>query len=154
MIKNIDKIDRQIMQQLASDGRLSNKEIAEQVGLSPSPCWQRIRRLEKEGYIKGYTAIFDQEKLGFSETVIIEVTLDRHDEEISSVFDSTIAALPEVLEVHLVSGEYDYFIKVAVNGTRGYEKFLREKLYKIPGVRHSRSVFSLKCLKRSISVEL
>lgn len=154
MVKEIDEIDRQIMRKLAFDGRLSNKEIAEQVGLSPSPCWQRIRRLESEGYIQGYAAVFNQEKLGLSETVIIEVTLDRHDEETSHVFDSTVAAFPEVLEVHLVSGEYDYFIKVAVNGTKGYEKFLREKLYKIPGVRHSRSVFSLKCLKRSMSVEI
>lgn len=154
MAKEIDEIDRQIMRKLAFDGRLSNKEIAEQVGLSPSPCWQRIRRLENEGYIQGYAAVFNQEKLGLSETVIIEVTLDRHDEETSRIFDSTVAALPEVLEMHLVSGEYDYFLKVAVNGTRGYEKFLREKLYKIPGVRHSRSVFSLKCLKRSISIEI
>lgn len=154
MKKEIDKIDRQIMRSLASDGRLSNKEIAEQVGLSPSPCWQRIKRLENEGYIQGYAAIFSQEKLGLGETVIVEVTLDRHDDLVRQTFDKTVAALPEVLEIHLVSGDYDYFIKVAVSGTKGYERFLHEKLYKIPGVRHTRSVFSLKCLKRSTSVEV
>lgn len=153
-MKPLDEIDRKILRELSNDGRLNNTQVADRVGLSPSPCWQRIRRLEKDGYIQGYAALLDQGKLGAGETVILEVNLDRHDDEMVENFGAVMAAMPEVLEVYLVTGDYDYFVKVAISGTEGYEKFLREKLYKIPGVRHSKSVFSLRCLKRSISVEV
>ena len=146
--KPIDAIDRKILRALRRDGRLSNNQLAEEVGLSPSPCWQRTRRLEAEGYIRGYTALLDQEKLGAPETVIIDIMMDRHDEAALDNLGRAMAELPEVLEVYLTSGEYDYFIKVAVNGTKGYEEFLRNKLYRIPGIRHSRSSFALRCLKQ------
>jgi len=81
------------------------------------------------------------------ETVIIEVTLDRHDDGVLETFGQAMIEMNEVLEVFLTTGEYDYLIKVAVDGTRGYEKFLREKLYKVPGIRHSRSSFALRALK-------
>jgi Lrp/AsnC family transcriptional regulator, leucine-responsive regulatory protein len=152
MLKPLDRIDRSILKALLDDGRLTNSQLAEQVGLSPSPCWQRVRRLEKEGYIRGYTALLDQKALGAAETVIVEVTLDRHDDDVLREFGEAMARLPEVLEVYLTTGEYDYLIKVAVNGTAGYEEFLRKKLYKIPGVRHSRSSFALRCLKQVHSV--
>lgn len=144
----LDEIDRRILRALRRDGRLSNNQLAEEVGLSPSPCWQRTRRLEAQGYIQGYTAVLDQEKLGVPETVIIEVTLDRHDDTVLETFGRAMVALPEVLEVYLTTGEYDYYIKVAVEGTKGYEKFLRQKLYRVPGIQHSRSIFTLRCLKQ------
>lgn len=143
----LDAIDRRILRELSRDGRLSNTQLAERVGLSPSPCWQRTRRLEAEGYIRGYTAILDRERLGIPETVMIEVTLDRHDETVLDNFGRQMAEMPEVLEVWLVTGEYDYMVKVAVNGTRGYEEFLRNRLYRVAGIRHSRSSFALRCLK-------
>ncbi|GGH53392.1 winged helix-turn-helix transcriptional regulator [Frigidibacter albus] len=146
--RSIDAIDRRILRELTRDGRLTNTELAERIGLSPSPCWQRTRRLESEGYIKGYTAILDRALLGVPETVLIEVTLDRHDDTVLETFGSQMAAMPEVIEVWLITGEYDYLIKVAVNGTRGYEEFLRQKLYRVPGIRHSRSSFALRCLKQ------
>ncbi|GHG96360.1 AsnC family transcriptional regulator [Pseudodonghicola xiamenensis] len=144
----LDEIDRRILRALRRDGRLSNNQLAEEVGLSPSPCWQRTRRLEAQGYIQGYTAVLDQEKLGVPETVIIEVTLDRHDDTVLETFGRAMVALPEVLEVYLTTGEYDYYIKVAVEGTKGYEEFLRQKLYRVPGIQHSRSIFTLRCLKQ------
>ncbi len=150
--KNPDRIDRQILRALQEDGRLTNAELAERVGLSPSPCWQRTRRLEAEGYITGYTALLDQAKLGAAETVIIEIMLDRHDESALENFGRAMTALPEVLEVWLTTGEFDYFVKVAVDGTRGYEDFLHKKLFRIPGIRQSRSSFTLRCLKRKQSV--
>lgn len=150
--RSLDRIDRRILRALQENGRLTNSQLAEQVGLSPSPCWQRTRRLEQEGFIRGYTAVLDQERLGAPETVIIEVMLDRHDDDVLEAFGKAMVALPEVLEVYLTTGEYDYFVKVAVNGTRGYEDFLRKKLFRIPGIRHSRSSFTLRCLKRSQSV--
>jgi len=152
MSKGLDRIDRKIMRALVEDGRLTNTQLAEMVGLSPAPCWQRVRRLESDGYIAGYTAVLDQSMLGVKETVLLEVTLDRHDDEAVANFGKAMAALPEVIEVYLTTGEYDYFIKVAVEGTQGYADFLGKKLYKIPGVRHSRSSFTLGCLKRSLSV--
>lgn len=127
---------------------MSNAQLAQVVGLSPSPCWQRVRRLEAGGVISGYQAVIDRAKLGVSEIVMIEVVLDRHDDETLEVFGQAMQQMPEVLEVMLTTGEYDYLVKVAVNGTRGYEEFLRKKLYRVPGIRHSRSSFVLRSLKQ------
>jgi len=149
--KPLDAIDRKILAALVTDGRISNNLLAEKVGLSPAPCWQRMRRLEKEGYIEAYSAILNQEKLGMAETALVDIGLNQHDDATVNGFGQAITAMPEVLEVYLTTGEYDYFIKVAVEGTRGYEKFLR-RLYKVPGVRSTRSSFTLRCLKEVSSV--
>jgi Lrp/AsnC family leucine-responsive transcriptional regulator len=149
----IDEIDRRILRELRMDGRLSNTKLAEKIGLSTTPCWNRVRALEEGGMIEGYTALLSQKALGYPDTVIIEVTLDRHDDDIFEKFGQALADLPEVMEAYLLTGEYDYLIKVAVAGTAGYEEFLRRKLYKLPGLRHSRSTFVLRCLKRAHSVE-
>ncbi|USX24131.1 Lrp/AsnC family transcriptional regulator [Oxalobacteraceae bacterium OTU3CINTB1] len=149
---DIDEIDRRILRELRQDGRLSNTKLAEKVGLSTTPCWNRVRALEEGGMIEGYTALLSQTALGYPDTVIIEVTLDRHDDDIFDKFGQALAELPEVMEAYLLTGEYDYLIKVAVAGTAGYEEFLRRKLYKLPGLRHSRSTFVLRCLKRTYSV--
>lgn len=148
----LDDIDRKILRTLSQDGRISNQKLAETVNLSPTPCWHRVKALEDAGYVKGYVAVLDQRALGVPDTVIIEVTVDRHDDEILTAFSEALAELPEVMEAYLLSGEYDYLIKVAVAGTEGYERFLRQKLYKLPGVRHTRSTFTLRCLKRAASV--
>lgn len=143
----IDEIDRRILRELSHNGRLSNQDLAAKVGLSPSPCWQRTKKLEADGVIRGYRAILDREALGMGETVLIEITLDRHDDAVLEKFGRQMAEMEEVMEVWLTTGEYDYLIKVAVNGTRGYEEFLRRKLYRVAGIRHSRSSFALRCLK-------
>lgn len=152
--RELDPADRRILRALQQDARLTISQIAERVGLSTTPCWNRLKRLEGGGYIDGYVALLNQEKLGLPETVIIEVTLERHDEDELERFGRTLKDLPEVLEAYLTTGEYDYFIKVAVAGTAGYERFLREKLYRIPGIRHSRSSFALRCLKHQPSVQI
>lgn len=144
----LDRTDKAILTALVADGRISNAQLAEKVGLSPSPCWQRVRKLEDTGIISGYTAVVESARLGLNETVIIEVAMERHDDDVLEAFGRAMAALPEVLEVYLTTGEYDYLIKVAVSGTAGYEEFLRRKLYKVPGIRNSRSSFALRCLKR------
>ena len=112
--RNLDAVDRRILRELSRDGRISNSELADRIGLSSSPCWQRTRRLESEGYIRGSTAILDRDLLGVPETVLIEVTLDRHDDTVLENFGRAMADMPEVIEVWLVTGEYDYMIKVAV----------------------------------------
>jgi Lrp/AsnC family leucine-responsive transcriptional regulator len=147
----MDAIDRRIIRALARNGRLSNAELAAEVGLSPSPCWTRVRRLEQAGVIQGYVALIDQAALGLPDTVFIEVMMEKHDEESLRRFEETVQAIPEVLECHLVTGEYDYVVKAAVGGTAGYERLLRERLYRLPGVRHTRSAFALRSLKRNVS---
>ena len=126
----MDEIDSRILRELQFNARVSNADLASRVGLSASPCWNRVRALEQQGVIEKYIAVFDQAALGLPDTVIIEVTLDRHDDDILKKFEAALERMPEVVEAYLMTGEYDFFIKVAVAGTEGYERFLREKLYK------------------------
>jgi Lrp/AsnC family leucine-responsive transcriptional regulator len=147
----MDAIDKKILRTLSRQGRLTNAELAEQVGLSPSPCWTRVKRLEQAGVIKGYAALLDQAALGLPDTVFIEVMMERHDEDHLRRFEAAVKDIPEILECHLVTGEYDYVIKAAVGGTMGYERLLRDRLYRLPGVRHTRTSFALRCLKQEIS---
>lgn len=149
----LDAVDRRILSALRNDGRLTMNELAEKVGLSPSPCWTRVKRLEASGTITGYSAVLDHAVLGMSDMVLVEITLDRHDETLLDRFGEALIRMPEVLETYLVTGEYDYLIKVAVAGTEDYERFLRERLYRIEGIRSSRSVFALRTLKREISID-
>ena len=149
----MDEIDNRILRELQFNARVSNADLASRVGLSASPCWNRVRALEQQGVIEKYIAIFDQAALGLPDTVIIEVTLDRHDDDILRKFEAALERMPEVVEAYLMTGEYDFFIKVAVAGTEGYERFLREKLYKIAGIRHSRTSFTLRRLKQTYSVQ-
>ncbi|WP_343231136.1 Lrp/AsnC family transcriptional regulator [Thalassovita aquimarina] len=144
--------DLRILRKLARDGRQTNAELAEKVGLSASQCWQRLRRLENSGVIKGYGARIDHDALGVPETVLLELAMERNEGvEVEAVCEA-LARFPEVLEVRMTSGDFDIFAKVVVSGTRGYEKFLRERLYKLKGIRQSRSSFSLRCYKNEISV--
>lgn len=151
--RSLDRMDRKILSALRNDGRLTMAELAEKVGLSQSPCWTRVKRLEASGAINGYVAVLSHRAIGVPNVVFIEVTLDRHDENILGQFGDALANIPEVVEAHLVTGDYDYLVKVAVADTEHYERFLRESLYRIPGIRHSRSTFALRELKRAISVD-
>lgn len=148
-MKPLDALDRAILRELQRDSRLSLAELGKAVGLSASPCWNRVKRLEADGVIEGYTVRLNAERLGLGDTVIVQVTLDSHSDEALFAFGRALAEIPEVLDAYLVSGDYDYFIRIAVQDTRDYERLLRERLYKIPGIRHSKSSFVLRCLKNS-----
>ncbi len=145
----LDKFDIAILEALQKDARISLQELGKQVGLTSSPCWNRVKRMEEAGVIEGYSVRVNPEKVGLTETVILHVTLDNHSDEALFQFGQALEAVPEVMEAFLVSGDYDYYIRVAVEGTKGYERFLREKLYKIPGIRNSKSSFVLRRLKES-----
>jgi Lrp/AsnC family transcriptional regulator, leucine-responsive regulatory protein len=145
----MDKIDQRILLALQTNARASLQDIGEQVGLSNSPCWARIKRMEDAGIIEGYTVRLNAEQLGLHDTVLIQVTLDSHSDNTLEKFGETLAQIPEVVEAYLVSGDYDYLLKVVVSGTKDYERLLRDKLYKIKGIRNSRSSFVLRTLKRS-----
>ncbi len=146
---DLDKFDLAILAVLQQDSRTSLQEISARVGLSSTPCWNRIKRMEAQGVIRGYTVRIDPTAVGFAETVIVQVTLESHSDETLYEFGRILGEIPEVLEAFLVSGDYDYFIRIAVRDTRDYERLLREKLYRIPGIRHSKSSFVLRKLKES-----
>jgi len=147
---NIDKFDLAILQVLQDDARASLQAISERVGLSSTPCWTRIKRMESQGVIRGYTVRVDAHSIGISETVIVQVTLESHTDETLNAFGKMLEQIPEVVEAYLVSGDYDYYIRIAVKDTRDYERLLRERLYRIPGIRHSKSSFVLRTLKESV----
>ncbi|NIO38923.1 MAG: winged helix-turn-helix transcriptional regulator [Burkholderiales bacterium] len=146
---NLGKHDLAILAVLREDARASLQEISSRVGLSTTPCWNRIKKMEAEGVIQGYTVRIDPSAIGFTETVIVQVTLDSHSDETLFKFGKQLEQIPEVLEAYLVSGDYDYYIRIAVKDTRDYERLLRESLYRIPGIRHSKSTFVLRTLKES-----
>jgi Lrp/AsnC family leucine-responsive transcriptional regulator len=150
----LDDVDLRILRAIQFNARIANVELAKQVGISPTPCWNRVKALEKGAVIEQYVAILNHAALGYPDTVIVEVTLDRHDDGALEQFEAALASLPEVVEAYLATGEYDYFVKVAVAGADGYERFLRESLYKIPGIRHSRTSFLLRTLKQTYSVKV
>lgn len=145
--KKIDAIDAKILRYLSQNSKISNADLAQAVGLTTSPCWQRVRRLESEGYITGYGARLDQSKLGATEIVFVEISLEHHSRDVLRDFGKRVIEVDEVLEAYLTSGNYDYLLKVAVSGTRGYEEFLTNTLSTIPSIRQARSVFSLRCVK-------
>ncbi|UXM96548.1 Lrp/AsnC family transcriptional regulator (plasmid) [Bartonella sp. HY329] len=149
----IDFMDKKILSALRLNGRISMAELAQKVGLSQSPCWSRVKRLETMEVISGYSAMIDPKSIGMKDLVFIEITLDRHDETILERFGDHLARIPEVLEAYLVAGEYDYLVKAVVSGTEHFEVFLREKLYGIGGVRQSRSTFALRALKQNHSID-
>ena len=146
---SFDKIDMAILRVLLLDSRKTLQEIGQEVGLSPTSCWTRIKKLEAQGVIKRYTIDVDPAKLGYHDSVIVQVTLESHTDETLYDFGRVLATIPEIQEAYLVSGDYDYYIRIAVRDTRDYERLLREKLYKIPGIRHSKSHFVLRVLKET-----
>lgn len=147
--KIFDLQDFAILRVLLQDSRKSLQDIGQEVGLSTTSCWNRIKRMEVAGAIQGYTVKVDLAQLGYQDTVIVQVNLESHSDETLYEFGRTLELIPEVVEAYLVSGDYDYYIRIAVKDTRDYERLLREKLYKIPGIRHSKSSFVLRTLKKS-----
>ena len=146
---NLDKFDLAILEVLQRDARTSLQALSAQVGLTSSPCWTRIKRMEEAGVIEGYSVRVNAERIGLGDTVIVQVTLDSHSDEALFEFGRALETIPEVLEAFLVSGDYDYLIRIAVRDTKDYERLLREKLYRIPGIRHSKSSFVLRRLKEA-----
>jgi len=147
------ELDLAILRVLRDDSRKTLQEIGAIVGLSATSCWTRIKKLEAQGVIKRYTVDLDPTKLGYNDFVIVQLTLESHTDETLYEFGRVLASIPEIQEAYLVSGDYDYYIRIAVRDTRDYERLLREKLYKIPGIRHSKSSFVLRMLKE-VSVPL
>jgi Lrp/AsnC family transcriptional regulator, leucine-responsive regulatory protein len=147
----LDEIDARILRELQFNARITNADLAERVNLSPSPCWNRWRRLETEGILEKYVTVLNQRAVGIPDSVIVEIRLKQHDEESLKHFEEAVRRLPEVVEAFQVTGDYDYHLRIATSGTDGYERFLREKINKLPSISHTRSSFTLRCLKQTYS---
>ncbi len=139
--------DRKILICLQEDGRLTNNELSERINLSPSQCSRRRARLEEEGYIRGYRAEIDREKLGLGIVNIISVTLATHNRDNAQRFSELISKLPQVMEAHALTGEMDYFIKVVTPDLRGLSTFVNEILLPHESVQHVKTAIVLDTLK-------
>ncbi|AMO74593.1 MULTISPECIES: Lrp/AsnC family transcriptional regulator [Pseudomonas] len=150
----LDAYDHRILAALQRDGRLSNVQLAEAIGLSPSPCLRRVRLLEEAGVIRRYGADLDRDQIGLGLTVFVGIKVERHHEEQAEAFRRAVVDLPEVISVHLVSGEADFLLQVVVPDLRAYEHFLTGTLLKLPGVSDIRSNFAISTLKESAPLPL
>jgi Lrp/AsnC family leucine-responsive transcriptional regulator len=141
----LDRYDQQILEALQEDGRINNQDLADRIGLSPSPCLRRVRALEESGLIVGYRALLDAKKLGLSLMALVHISMDRHTPERFENFEASVAVLPEVLECLLITGQdADYQIKVAVRDMDHYQALLLNKLTRIEGVTGVHSSFVLR----------
>ncbi len=142
---DLDRIDRNILRALQVDGRLSNQDLAERVGLSPSPCLRRVRHLEEEGVIEKYVALVNGSKLGLKMLALIQVRMDRHTPDRFEQFEKALKAYPQVLELILITGQTaDYQVKVLVRDMEEYQDFLLNKITPLPGVSDVHSSFVLR----------
>ncbi len=150
----LDAIDARILTELQSDGGLTNAELAERVGLSPSPCLRRVKLLADAGVIKKRVALVDGNAIDLKVSVFIHVTLEKQIEENLSEFEAAIETRPEVVECYLMTGESDYLLRVVVPDLEAYERFLMEHLTRIPGVSNIKSSFALNQVKYSTALPL
>ncbi len=140
----LDETDKVLLRSLQTDGRLSNVELARKINLSPPATLARLRRLEKDGYIRNYTAVVDREKAGYDLLCFIHISMQMHQLEQVESFRNLVQKMPEVLECHHITGEYDYLLKVALRNRKDLERFAVDRLTPIPGVAriHTSLVFT------------
>ena len=143
-INDLDPIDRNILDTLQEDARMANADLARKVNLSPSPCLRRVRNLEREGYIRHYTALLDPAAIGLPVSVFVQVSLERQVDNALEEFERRIVERPEVMECYLMTGDSDYLLRVVAPDLDSFQHFLLEHLTKIPGVASIKSSFALK----------
>ncbi|HUJ98752.1 MAG TPA: Lrp/AsnC family transcriptional regulator [Stellaceae bacterium] len=144
---DLDAIDCRILTALQAEGRLSNVELAERVGLSPSPCLRRVQRLERDGYIEAYRAVLGRRRIGLGFTVFIGIKIDAHADERADEMREAIVAMPEVVACHMVSGEADYLLEVVVPDLEHYERFLLDRLLALTIIKEVRSNIAIQTAK-------
>jgi Lrp/AsnC family leucine-responsive transcriptional regulator len=153
-MKKLDAIDLKILDELQRDGRLSNVALARSIGLSPTPCTERVRALEAAGIIAGYSARLDAERLDLGLLVFIEIAIDRTSQDAFDQFRRAIDRIPQVQECHMVAGGFDYLLKVRVADMAAYRAFLGEVLSKVPGIRETHTYAVMERVKESAAVDL
>lgn len=150
----LDKVDLKILQYLQNNGRISLTELAEKVGLSTTPCTERVRRLEREGVIEGYYARLNPQMLNANLLVFVEIKLSAKSGDIFDAFRREVQSIPEILECHLVSGEFDYLIKARIPDMSMYRELLGNILLKLPAANESRSYVVMEEIKETLSLSL
>lgn len=143
----MDAIDLKILNELHKDGRQSHQDLSAKVGLSPTPCARRIRKLEEDGTIAGYTARIDEARMGFGFSVFVSVRLDRQIDDRLGAFEADIRVCPEVVDCWLMTGSFDYLLRVAVRDLEEFERFLTGRLTKLPGVASLESSIPIRRVK-------
>ena len=140
----LDNTDRRILRVIQEEARVSNSELAERVGVSPSPCWRRVRTLEENGVIERYVTLVNAKAVGLPINVFATVTLEKQAESALELFEKAVKKRPEVMECILMTGEFDYLLRVVVPDLAAYERFLMDHLTRIKGIASIKSSFSLK----------
>lgn len=148
---SIDETDRRILQELQHDGRLTLQQLSERVNLSSSPCARRIKKLEAEGYITGYQALISEEKMGFGFSVFVSVSLDQQVDDRLVNFEAEVKRCPEVADCWLMTGRFDYLLRLTVTGMAEYERFLTHRLTKFPGVASIESSIPIRRVKGQVT---
>lgn len=150
----LDRTDKRILECLQNDGRISNVQLARKVNLTPTPCIERVKRLERQGFIRGYTAILNPELVNASLLVFVEIDLAHKSPDAFRKFREEARKLPEIMECHLVSGNFDYLIKARVRDMKSYRELLGEKILSLPGVNGSRSYVVMEEVKETLNLPL
>lgn len=147
MARALDRLDRRILEELQADARISNQELAKRVGLSPAPCWRRLRRLEEAGFIGGYATLLSAAAIGMPILAYAVVSLENHHPESVRQFDQLVRERPEVLECHSMSGPNDYLLRIVAASIEAYEHFLSTQLLQLAAVRSVNTSFVLRTKK-------
>lgn len=152
MMGDMDATDARLLTLLQQDGRLSMQALSEKVHLSPSACHRRIQRLEKAGVIRDYVALTNARALGRATTVFVEISLSGQADELLDRFEKEVALIPDVLECHLMTGRYDYLLKVVARDTEDFARIHRQSLARLPGVAQLQSSFALKTVFKTTAI--
>ena len=150
----LDKADRRVLQRLQAEGRITNQDLAEATGLSASACWRRVKALEESGVVRGYAALVDREKAGFSTAAILHVSLERHDARFVEEFERRVRERPEILDCYATTGDADYHLRVVVADVAAYNALLDGFLFRLPGIRQVRTNVVLKEIKSGVALPL
>ena len=150
----LDATDRRILAALQKSGRMSNADLSETANLSPSACHRRVQRLEAEGVIRGYVALLDARKMGVATTVFVEITLQSQSEEVLDGFEKAVSRIPDVLECHLMAGDCDFLLRVAVADLDAYRQFQMQHLNRIAGVQNTKTEIPMQRIKQTTQLPL
>ncbi len=150
----VDRYDRVILNALQKDGRISNVDLAGLVSLSESACLRRVRRLEEKGFIEKYTALLDQRRAGLAGNVFVHIALQREEQSELAAFEAAVQNLPEVMECYLMTGEFDYLLRVVVSDMADFERVHKESLTRLPGVARVNSSVAIRTVRKTTELPL
>ncbi len=153
-IATLDTVDRRLLDALQEDARISNTDLAKKIGLSPSPCWRRVRNLERKGVVRRYVTLLNPDAIGLPINVFATVALEKQVESALENFESLITQYPEVMECYLMTGEFDYLLRIVVPDLNAYERFLMDHLTRIEGIASIKSSISLKQVRYKTALPL